>query len=231
MGLGTPHVTIVDYGLGNLRSVSKAFGALGASAVVSSNPWEIANADYLVLPGVGAFQDGMSGLRQRGLVEAIREFAGKERPLLGICLGMQLFMTEGFEFGHHEGLDLIPGSVVPLKPRLTVKIPHIGWSGLQGPGSDGFQGEGKIFRREWEGTILEKIEAGSEVYFVHSYVAEPKTGEFILASSVYGGGEFCAVVQKDNITGCQFHPEKSGRVGLEMLKRFFTMPLGMGRLS
>ncbi len=208
--MDSPRISIVDYGLGNLRSVVKAFRALGAVPEIVETADKVQDADFLVVPGVGAFKDGMDGLSQRGLLDAIRKFAAKERPMLGICLGMQLFMTDGYEFGHHEGLNLIEGSVVLMETRLPVKIPNIGWRKIQRAS-------------EWKGTLLENTGSGADVYFVHSYVAVPKNKDHVLASTVYGGDEFCAAVRKGNITGCQFHPEKSGRIGLEMLRKFCSL--------
>lgn len=210
-------ISIIDYGLGNLKSVSRAFEALGKSVKIVNTPPEIRNADYLVIPGVGAFSDGMKGLQQRGLVEPIIDFAKQKKPLLGICLGMQLLMTESEEFGLHKGLNLISGRVVPLKSPKQVneegyKVPNYGWHDLLIQ-----NGHRETF---WENSVLKEIKPFSEVYFVHSYYVIPENIEDSLAIIKYGSQNICAVIKKENISGCQFHPEKSGKIGLEILNAF-----------
>lgn len=220
-------ISIVDYGLGNLKSVAGAFESLGVPVKIIINPREVKEADYLVLPGVGSFKDGMEGLMSRNLIDAIIEFAESKRPLLGICLGMQLFMTEGEEFGIFKGLDLIPGRVIPLKPINSVKmegykVPNVGWNELLIPS---YKSKTKAISDErdniWKNTILLNIKEGDEVYFVHSFYVKPQNPESILATAIYGGQEISAVIQRDNIIGCQFHPEKSGEVGLKILREFY----------
>ena len=213
-------IAIVDYGLGNMKSIARAFQAIGNLAKITQNPKEILRADGLVLPGVGAFGDGMKGLKERNLLDPIIKFAESNKPILGICLGMQLFMTASEEFGFHEGLNIVPGRVVPLKPPKEVrlesyKVPNFGWCNI-------VPSEGKSIK-DWRGTILENTKHNSEFYFVHSYYVKPDNKEHSLATTVYGNQEVCAVIKKANITGCQFHPEKSGKVGLEMLKSFCKM--------
>ncbi len=220
-------ISIVDYGLGNLKSVARAFESLGKVVKIIKTPDEILKADFLVLPGVGAFKDGMEGLGSRNLIDAIIGFAESKRPLLGICLGMQLFMTESEEFGIHKGLDLIPGRVIPLRPVDEVqmegyKVPNVGWNELLIPS---WKSRTKIISDKgnniWKKTILSNIKEGDEVYFVHSFYVRPQNSEDILATTIYGEQEICAVIQRENIIGCQFHPEKSGEVGLEILKEFY----------
>lgn len=220
-------ISIVDYGLGNLKSVARAFESFGGRAKIISTPDEVLEADFLVLPGVGAFKDGMEGLESRNLINAIIKFAQLKRPLLGICLGMQLFMTESEEFGINKGLNLIPGRVVPLKPVDEVqmegyKVPNVGWNELLIPS---IKSKTKIISDEediiWKKTILSNIKEGDEVYFVHSFYIKPQNPEYILATTIYGGQEICAVIQRENVIGCQFHPEKSGEVGLQILKEFY----------
>lgn len=206
-------VTIVDYGIGNLLSVARAFEHCGDSVVLTDDARKITCADYLVLPGVGAFADGMAGLIERGLVEPIMEFAAKERPFLGICLGMQMMLDESEEFGANEGLALIPGKVVAI-PAASCdgaphKIPHIGWNEISAPDSV-----------SWKGTILENTQAGSSFYFVHSFTAVPAQHEHRLADCYYNGQRIAATIRKDNLYGCQFHPEKSGVEGLTILRTF-----------
>lgn len=207
---------IVDYGLGNLFSISRALRRVGGREVeITSDPARIATAQRLVLPGVGAFGDGMRGLRERGLLDAVKAFAATGRPLLGICLGMQLLMDEGTEFGVHPGLGLIAGRTVPFPAAegRALKIPHVGWNGLADPRG----------RRDWAGTLFEGLSADSQVYFVHSFVAAPTDGADTLAVSAYGGKTFCAATRRGNIYGCQFHPEKSGNAGLRILKNFLNI--------
>lgn len=213
-------VTVVDY-LGNLGSVSRALEWLGAEAEVTHAPEKVLSAGHLILPGDGAFAYGMQSLRDKELLEPILEYIGSGRPFLGICVGMQLLLSESEEFGLHEGLDVIPGRVVPFQQgpggERDFKVPHIGWSFLHAPEhADGAAGDSA----GWDGTILADLQAGESVYFVHSFLAVPEHRNDRLADSEYGGQRVCAVIAKKNVTGCQFHPEKSGPVGLRILKRF-----------
>ena len=207
-------VTIVDYGMGNLFSVSRAVERCGAEAVLTDTAAGIDDAKWLILPGVGAFADGMQGLRSRGLVEPLRRYAASQRPLLGICLGMQMMLEVGLEFGTHEGLGLIAGRVESV-PTLTAsgerhKVPHIGWSGLQLPPG----------RNGWNNTILRDIAPGAAAYFVHSFMAVPTDPANRLADADYDGVVVGAAIARDLVVGCQFHPEKSGEVGLAILGTF-----------
>jgi glutamine amidotransferase len=215
-------ITVVDY-LGNLGSVSRALDWLGAEVEVTDAPERILDATHLILPGDGAFGYGMGLLRDKELVDPILEFIASGRPFLGICVGMQLLLSESEEFGRHPGLDVVPGRVVPFaKPEdAGFKIPHIGWSFLHHPGesSNGHGGRPAA----WDGTILADLKAGDSVYFVHSFLAEPADSTYRLADTVYGGQAVCAVIATGNVTGCQFHPEKSGPVGLRILKRFVEL--------
>lgn len=209
-------VVIVDYGLGNLFSLQRALNHLGHNPVTSHDPSFIKRADHLILPGVGAFGDGMSNLRNRELIEPIVEYAQSGKPLLGICLGMQLLMTESEEFGSHEGLNLIGGKVKrfpnPKPNGLQYKIPNVGWRAL------------RIHKKEQAGrqTILDGITDDTCMYFVHSYFVIPDNDEYVLAETDCGGVSYCSVVCKQNICGCQFHPEKSGEKGLEILRNFIS---------
>ncbi len=207
-------VTIVDYGLGNLYSVSRAVEVCGGVPRLSSDPEEIRRAGRLILPGVGAFADGMAGLRAQGLDQALREAVDAGRPLLGICLGMQMLAGVSEEYGEHAGLDLIPGRVVPIPSTGSDgrphKIPHIGWTPLQPPAG----------RRNWAGTPLEGCEPGTWVYLVHSFHMVPEDAADTLAECAYHGRVICAAVSRGAVTGFQFHPEKSGPAGLRMLRRF-----------
>jgi glutamine amidotransferase len=205
-------ITVVDYGMGNLMSVSRALEAVGAQVRVSASPDDIRQAERLVVPGVGAFGDGMRGLTEHGLVEPIKDYAASGRPVLGICLGMQLLFDASEEFGEFGGLGLIPGRVRAVPARTAEgqphKIPHIGWSGIV------------PVRREWSGTLLEGVERGAATYFVHSYAPEPANPLDRLADTFYDGCLISAVVQHGAIAGCQFHPEKSAAVGLKILANF-----------
>jgi glutamine amidotransferase len=212
--MSTPTVTIIDYGVGNLLSVQRGFEHLGAKVLVSSDPKNILDANKVVLPGVGAFPDGMNALKKLGLISVIQDIAAERKPLLGICLGMQLLLEKSEEFENTAGLGLIPGRVVPI-PKVTIldqpqKIPHTGWNSLQLSKSS----------INWGGTLLEDNKPGDSAYFVHSFMAEPAEQANRIAVTNYGGHKITAVIVKDQITGCQFHPEKSGEVGLKILKRF-----------
>ena len=207
----TPVVTVVDYGLGNLFSVARALESQGAQVRFAAEPDAIRAADRLLLPGVGAFGDGMAGLASRGLVEPIREFARTGRPLFGICLGTQLLMDEGREFGTHVGLGLVPGFVGAFDEQQggrAEKIPHVGWNAIR-------PHNGTL----WPGTFLADTPPGTPMYFTHSYVIRPAHDEDVVAVADYAGTEVCAVIRHENVSGCQFHPEKSGPAGLAILGR------------
>ena len=207
-------VAVIDYGVGNLLSVNRALVHCGASVAVTADPATILAARRVVLPGVGAFANGMAALRANGLDAVVRQVAAAGTPLLGICLGMQMLLQSSDEFGATDGLGLIPGRVVQIPPHTTTgethKIPHIGWSGLLLPAG----------RDSWQGSVLADIEPGDAVYFVHSFMAQPTAAENRLADCLYGGIAVSAAVQCGQVLGCQFHPEKSGEVGLRVLKRF-----------
>jgi imidazole glycerol-phosphate synthase subunit HisH len=214
-----PKVTIIDYGIGNILSVKRAFEYCGAKIILTDSPTEIINADYLVLPGVGAFADGMQGLREQNLIGAIQEYSTKGNPFMGICLGMQMMLDESEEFGNHQGLGLIAGKVVAIDNTTTEgephKVPHIGWNELVLP-----VGKTKTW---WKHTMLDATVEREATYFVHSFTAVPKDPECRLADTYYGGRLISAAIKKGNIYGCQFHPEKSGEVGLRMIRNFLTI--------
>ena len=211
----TPEITVIDYGVGNLLSVSRGLEHCGAKVNMSSDPDFILESKKVILPGVGAFPNGMRALIELGLDIVIMEVVKNEVPLLGICLGMQLLLDESEEFGLTKGLGVIPGKVVPI-PNKSVdgeiqKIPHIGWSSLVNFGED------------WQNTILQEVREGEAVYFVHSFMASPEKSEDLLADALYGGHKISAVIAKGNTTGCQFHPEKSGEIGLNILRNFINL--------
>ncbi len=211
----TRAVHVVDFGVGNLLSVARAITKVGGTPCLSSDPAEIARADRLMLPGVGAFGDGMAGLARDGLDEAVRAFAATGRPLLGICLGMQMLASESVEFGTHEGLGLVPGRVVPIPRQGTDgaphKIPFIGWADLEGVRPGGYRG-----------TPLRSVAERQSVYLVHSFHVEPENDADLLAIYRYDGVPVTAAIARDNIFGCQFHPEKSGPVGLGIVGEFLA---------
>ena len=199
-------VGIIDYGVGNLFSLCSSFRAIGQDAFVSGDPAELAKADRLVLPGVGAFEDAAKKLRESGLDSFVRQQAEYGKPLLGICLGMQLLFEKSYEYGEHEGLGLLKGQVVPMagKIRPDLKIPHMGWNALE----------------VRQGRLLDAVN-GQYVYFVHSFYAE-NCADSLSAVTEYDI-PITAAVEKGNIFGCQFHPEKSGRAGLSILESFCRM--------
>lgn len=198
-------IAIIDYGVGNLYSLGCSFKTIGAETVVTSDPEVIRSADKLILPGVGAFEDAVQKLRGTGLDAVIKEEVKNGKEIMGICLGMQMLFEKSYEYGEHEGLGLLKGSVVPMQGVIPpeLKIPHIGWNALH------FKREHKLFRY---------IKENDCVYFVHSFYAEGCEDSLIAASEY--GKELTAAVAKDNIMGCQFHPEKSGNVGLNILRAF-----------
>ena len=215
--MNIPRVTVIDYGVGNLLSVQRGLEHCGAHVTLTSDAEQILSASRIVLPGVGAFQNGMQALEQLGLIEVIQEVANRQIPLLGICLGMQLLLTESEEFGLTKGLALIPGRVIPVPTYAlngeTQKIPHIGWSSLQYSNIE----------KKWDGSVLRDNQPGSAAYFVHSFMAIPDLGEHRVADCIYGGHRVPAVIACNQISGCQFHPEKSGEVGIKVLRRFVSL--------
>lgn len=198
-------IRIIDYGVGNLFSLRSSLRAIGIDADYTGNPAEIRKADKLILPGVGAFRDAREALRSIGLDRVVQEEAGKGKPLMGICLGMQILFDRSYEYGEYEGLGLIPGEIVPMEGRIPkdLPIPHIGWNELM---------------LKQPSPLMKNTANGDYVYFVHSYYAETPA-EYVIATTDYGV-EMTAAVQKDNVYGCQFHPEKSSEVGLSILKAF-----------
>lgn len=212
--MSTPEVAVIDYGMGNLLSVRRGLERCGATVTVTADPNVILSAPRVLLPGVGAFADGMAELHRHGLDAVMREVAALGTPLLGICLGMQMLLDESEEFGITKGLGLIPGSVVPV-PTIAAdghpqKIPHIGWNELILP-------QGRV---NWAGTLLQDVKPGEAAYFVHSFMACPTVPSHSIANCLYGGQPVIAAFGHKNIFGCQFHPEKSGDVGLRILKQF-----------
>lgn len=202
-------VAIIDYGVGNLFSLKSSLSFLGADVIVTSDENELKKADQIILPGVGAFEDAAKKLKETGLDIIIKGLAKKGKPLMGICLGMQLLFDRSFEYGEHEGLGLIKGDIVAIKDDVSadLKIPHIGWNSLK------FRGE--------PSPIFSNINDGDCVYFVHSYYAK-NCDKSVIATTQYGATLTAAVADK-NVYGCQFHPEKSGAVGLNILKAFLDL--------
>jgi imidazole glycerol-phosphate synthase subunit HisH len=226
-------IALIDYGISNLRSVQKAFAHLGVEVTLVDTPDQLAQADRLILPGVGAFRAGMDGLRQRGLIEPIKQAARDGKPLLGICLGMQLLFEASDELGDTPGLGLLPGRVTKIKmqdarckmqdaggrrpesfhaPRTThhaLKIPHMGWNQLD------------LVR---DHPLVRGVETGAYAYFVHSYAVYPEYSDIVIATTEYGG-PFASMVGRGHLCGVQFHPEKSQAVGLKLLQNFLTLTL------
>lgn len=207
-------VTIIDYGLGNLLSIRRAFEYFGADVVVTADPVTAEKADRLILPGVGAFPEGMNRLAAAEFPSALRNFMLKNRPFLGICLGMQILLESSEEFGTHKGLGSIGGTVDAIPPvgrnGVKHKIPHVGWNALHPS-----QG--------WDNTILREVKQGEYFYFVHSFSVHTVQKEETLAVCDYDGIEIAAVICKGMVYGCQFHPEKSGQAGLKIIKAFLSL--------
>ena len=208
-----PKISIINYGVGNLRSLIRAFEYFGSDIAITEEAQKVRESDAIVLPGDGAFAAGMEGLAVRNLTNAVLDLAKAQKPILGICLGAQILLSTSFEFGKYTGLSLVKGRVVKF-PQLEggEKVPQMGWNSIYPP-------KGK----RWKNTILDKIKLDSSVYFVHSYIIEPADKKDILALSNYGRHEFCSVITKGNIYGCQFHPEKSGKVGLLIINNFIKI--------
>lgn len=204
-------IFIIDYGLGNLHSVAQAFSYLGADVEISTDAKSIEKQDYVILPGVGAFSDGIAHLEKSGQADALREYAKAGRPLMGICLGAQLLLDKSEEFGEFKGLGIISGSV-DLLEGTEIKIPHVGWQEIIEPV------EGR-----WKNTVLKDTPLRTWTYFVHSYHAVTSKPEETLAVAHYGDCCVTAAVQSGNVYGMQFHPEKSGKLGLGILKSFMSL--------
>ena len=197
-------IAIIDYGVGNLFSLTSSFKAIGADVIVTNDIATIKAADKLVLPGVGAFRDAAKKLRESGMDKVIIEEVAKGKPLMGICLGMQLLFEKSYEYGEHEGLGLLQGDIKPFAGAIdeSLKIPHIGWNAID---------------VKPDCPIFKYVKKGDHVYFVHSFYAQLSS---VTAASAEYGINFTAAVAKDNVYGCQFHPEKSGEVGLNILRGF-----------
>jgi glutamine amidotransferase len=220
----TARVLVVDYGVGNLLSVCRAFEACAAAVELSGSAARIAAAERVVLPGVGAFGDCIHELERRGLVRPILDFIASRRPLLGICVGMQMLLEIGEEFGEHAGLAVVLGRVRAIPATGTDgrphKIPHIGWNELEKPSA----------ATHWDGTILDGIPERSSCYFVHSFTAEPTDARYRLADCSYDGRSVSAALRAGNVYGTQFHPEKSGETGLRILRNFLHV-VGRGEVG
>lgn len=212
-------VSIIDYDMGNLFSVLRAFDRYEADVSLITSPEEVKDADYLILPGVGAFKDGMAVLTDKGFADAINNYVSTGKPFMGICLGMQMMLDESSEFGHTQGLGLIAGTVDKIADTTIDgqlhKIPHIGWSELVVP-----ENSGEFFDSS---SILCDIKPGTNAYFVHSFAASPKDPTHRLADTLYNGRRISAAIRKDNMVGCQYHPEKSGPEGLKMIQKFLGL--------
>lgn len=207
-------IAVIDYGIGNVKSMMNALESLEASAILTCDKDEIMKADGVILPGVGAFKHGMDNLAERGLIETLYKYVETGKPFLGVCLGMQMLMEESDEFGNTRGLGFVEGRVarMPLDENTTEKLPHVSWNELHEPSSG-----------RWHGTILKDLPDTFDVYFVHSFAAVPVDRSNILAECEYGKRFFCAAVNKDNVYGTQFHPEKSGDTGKKILKNFISL--------
>ncbi|MEZ0299026.1 MAG: imidazole glycerol phosphate synthase subunit HisH [Candidatus Methylacidiphilales bacterium] len=210
MSLSIPPVAVVDFGLGNLFSVQLALTRAGLSSIITDNPEDLRTAPAVIVPGVGAFGDAMNALRARKLDAALHDYRQSGRPIVGICLGQQLFMEESEEFGAHKGLGFIPGTVRRLPAGLLaedgrkIKVPTVGWNTIARPAAR---------PTGWAGTLLEGVREESDMYFVHSYRVILDNDAEALATTTYAGTVYCSALQQDNITAFQFHPEKSGQEG------------------
>ena len=204
-------IAILDYGVGNVLSIYNAVVKIGSKVVITNDKTEILAADGLIIPGVGAFAHGMRSLVQYDLVNFVQDVASSSKPIMGICLGMQMLFSHSSEFGTTQGLNLIDGRVEKLKhpEGEKIKLPHVSWNNIS-----------KNEKIEWGSTILESVSNSEEMYFVHSFAAIPSNSENILSTTNYQGVEFCSSVKRSNIYGCQFHPEKSALEGLKVISNF-----------
>lgn len=213
-------VVIIDYTLGNLYSLTRAFQKIGCEPIISGEKSDIIDARRVVLPGVGAFSAGMQGLQEKDLIDTLKKVVRNGTPILGVCLGMQMLMTESEEGGIHSGLNLIKGNVRrfdPPKERNSFKVPHYGWSSVSMPNP-----ENRLQENLWQHTVMNDIKNNSYFYFVHSYYVVPDDPSHTIGVTQYGYNTFASVIKKENITACQFHPEISGEVGLCLIKKFVS---------
>ena len=206
-----PRIAIIDYGMGNIFSVKAACEQVGLDTIMTASRQDLLEANAVILPGVGAFGDAMAILRQNSLVDTLRQIAESEKPLIGICLGMQLLMSQSEEFGRHEGLNIIPGKVLrfenPRGPKGPLKVPHVCWNRIN-----------RVGDTVWDNTLLRGIDDDAFMYFVHSYYVQPDNRDVVIATTTYGHIEFCSVMQHRNIFACQGHPERSGQEGLKIYR-------------
>ena len=207
-------VAIVDYDIGNVRSIINVFKKFDIEIILTKDKKDILEANGVVLPGVGAFAHGMENLKKYGLIDILNEYVKTNKPFLGICLGMQMLLEESEEFGITKGLGYIKGKVIKLPMKNDEKLPHVSWNEI------------KQKNIGWKNTILDSIEENSNMYFVHSFVAVPESESNILSTTEYGGIEFCSAVIKGNIYGTQFHPEKSATIGLKVIENFVKIVKG-----
>ncbi len=211
-------ISIIDCGIGNLLSVNNWLSHVGVVGKVIREPEDVRNAETLILPGVGSFYGGMDGLKKHLLIEPIKEFIKTGKPFLGICLGMQMLMEYSEEFGRCEGLGIIPGRVEPI-PNMKRngqlhKIPHIGWSSIHSTMNK---------NKKWNGKSYDSILDNESFYFLHSFMVVPSDDAYRVADTYYNGRRICAIIGKDNLFGCQFHPEKSGKNGFVLLRNFLVL--------
>ena len=208
-------VVIVDYGCGNIQSLERALKKVGVSCEYTSNPKIIKQAQKVMLPGVGSYSTGMDSLEKMNLLEVIKDYVSTGKPLLGICLGMQLLLDYSEEFGRHNGLGIVNGSVTRFMPNDNSKVPHTGWNSIEIPcGNDS---------KSWNDQILTNINPGKDYYFVHSYMVKTNKQSNTLAETSYGGNSFSSIIRNNNVYGCQFHPEKSGQIGSQFLENFINI--------
>ena len=208
------NISVLDYGLGNTKSICNAIEKSGVKVKLTKTRDEILSSDGLILPGVGAFSHGMERLINQKIDVLLREFVDTGKPLLGICLGMQMLFDQSTEFGISKGLCLIPGKVqlLEISNKSETKLPHVSWNSIS-----------KKSESDWKGTILESLDNGEDMYFVHSYYAMPANASDVLSITSYDGFEFCSTVKHKNIYGCQYHPEKSAAEGLKIINNFVSI--------
>lgn len=220
-------IAIIDYGLGNIFSIRHGLKQVGLTADITSSRKEILDADAVILPGVGSFGDAMRALKRLDLVKPLQDIAQSEKPLIGICLGLQLLFTQSYEFGQHKGLDIISGEVLPFEvyqdKGIIYKVPQVCWNRIFAPIDNSSSTPPSLHPEIWNNCLLKGVERGAYMYFVHSFFTAPENSAVVVTTTTYGRTEFCSGVKRENVEAFQFHPERSGPEGLKIYRNLYNL--------